>query len=1183
MTFLLNFKIKSHDKTDEKIHQCNKIIYPQQQQQQQNHNQNHINYNCTTKINEDNCYEKKYKSNDLSNSKQLNSSLKISNSKNIIQNKQKKLLEQKKKNELKRNYSNSNNNKEYWKRLLFTDLHVSSKSLDRTIDVLKKVRELSCLESINNIDSNKGPTPVIFLGDFWHQRNILHVRHIDRLLKEFEEWKKCSIETIFIPGNHDQVSIDGSVHGIQMFSLFPNFKVATDPIIDYRNGFAYLPWREQKEEQKQLFTNLSTIQPNQETSIHNKWTVFAHAEIKGAISNGGYKSNGKFQIEDLNIINNDGIGNKDNNNNNNSIRSCYLGHYHKRQQISNNFWYIGSPYQQNFGEMNDPHGVAFVDSDGIKPRFVDFNDLPRHHKLYFPFDLKETLELIKSKDIVEVKSTLDNMKSKEYIDSINSLPPFIDLRRVMINENSKKSKDNEKFNIINNTTTTTTNTTTTPIRFKLEDFLENYINQQVERNDLIEEAQLKKKLLYLGKEILSMVNEPTIVPMGRKVKIQKISVKDFCGLGGELELNLLAGTDNEKQLETINRMIMIRGEMGSGKSTIFEALVWCLYGNTSPKKQSSSSSSIKGDEVINDQSKQTIVKVELLIDDCKPIEIIRSKNRKLGSKIVINGLDDNIKQGVLDQQSLINNIIGLDYDCFRMSIYLGQGSISNFVTDTDKRKKELLSRIFSLGTCIPAAKLSKDLRKKKKSELDDLEKIISNEKSSLTTWSSIDFQKQLSDWSNQKSNNLLVLNQQLEKDLNSFNSFNNLIKDNNHNNDNNKLKNTKEKINEIYKLIKSLENEKDSIQRDSIRQSIQFNEKSTGCKYEIKQIQFEIKNLKDTINHLNQHLIENKCNQCGQTLKSDENNENTKQSIRDNIENSKIKVDQLENEIKELENKYSNSKLENDSLKKSYDEKKSNIQLELIDKQSELQSLNKQIEDYSKIEINLNYLKESINDRKRQIQQVEESLNPFDEKIKERQHNIEKLLKSIEINESLFKDIQSQLLNYQFWENGFNASGLPLMVLLNVIEQVETYANQFLSVLSKGRLFTKLSIDNQEELSLEIFELSSKDGGTLVPRSFYQLSGGQRRCVELSYSPFALSEVVYNHSGSRVTTIIIDELTNHLDSSVKPIICDLLRNLQEKDSVIVIDHDISVQSEFDQVFNLEKSFDSKKLKLNLIQ
>lgn len=75
-------------------------------------------------------------------------------------------------------------------------------------------------------------------------------------------------------------------------------------------------------------------------------------------------------------------------------------------------------------------------------------------------------------------------------------------------------------------------------------------------------------------------------------------------------------------------------------------------------------------------------------------------------------------EGVLDQQNLVNNIVGLDFDTWRMCVYLGQGispdvlavdnlqlasqrydagAVSNFVTDADKRRKELLSRALNLG------------------------------------------------------------------------------------------------------------------------------------------------------------------------------------------------------------------------------------------------------------------------------------------------------------------------------------------------------------------------------------------------------------------------------------------------------------------------------------------------------
>ncbi|KAM9966588.1 hypothetical protein ACTFIR_006808 [Dictyostelium discoideum] len=106
MTFLLNFKIKSHDKINEKI-QCNKIQQQQQQQQQQQY-PTHINIYNTIKnenINNNNNNniignEKRYVTNELSNSKQMNSPLKRSSSKNIVQQKQMKFLEKKNSEEL---------------------------------------------------------------------------------------------------------------------------------------------------------------------------------------------------------------------------------------------------------------------------------------------------------------------------------------------------------------------------------------------------------------------------------------------------------------------------------------------------------------------------------------------------------------------------------------------------------------------------------------------------------------------------------------------------------------------------------------------------------------------------------------------------------------------------------------------------------------------------------------------------------------------------------------------------------------------------------------------------------------------------------------------------------------------------------------------------------------------------
>ncbi len=86
---------------------------------------------------------------------------------------------------------------------------------------------------------------------------------VARLLQEFQQWNDEGVRATLIPGNHDQVcelnpyawivvaagspaaqqvSVDGLVHGVSMFGLFPNISIATRPIYDASNRLAFLPW-----------------------------------------------------------------------------------------------------------------------------------------------------------------------------------------------------------------------------------------------------------------------------------------------------------------------------------------------------------------------------------------------------------------------------------------------------------------------------------------------------------------------------------------------------------------------------------------------------------------------------------------------------------------------------------------------------------------------------------------------------------------------------------------------------------------------------------------------------------------------------------------------------------------------------------------------------------------------------
>eukprot|EP01133_Synstelium_polycarpum_P015957 gene15957-18971_t len=915
----------------------------------------------------------------------------------------------------------------------------------------------------------------------------------DALLEEFDKWHAAAIDTVLVPGNHDQVSVDGTVHGLQFLRLFDNFCVATDPIYDARQGVAYLPWREGKEAQRRLFDTLSDRKLGPEAP-NEKWTVFAHAEAPGALANGGYAAPGKVGQEQLG-----------------GLRATYLGHYHHRQRLPNNTWYIGSPYQQNFGEASSPHGLAIVTSDNVEPTFIDLDHLPRHHRLVFPVDFESGLatQKIRTNDIVEVRASKSSMASPAYLEATDSLPPLLDLRRVMIPNQptqSAQSPDAKDKTVQQQSRG----------HFKLDDFLGEYVESLASHLSPMERDHLAKE----GRDILDQIKETTITPMGRKVDVKRVEITDFCSINGKLEMDLGGRS-----------MIMVRGSMGVGKSSLFEALVWGLYGSTSPRKQATSSASIKGDEVINDAAKATKVVVELEVDG-KSVRIIRSKKRAQGSRVIIEGLDG-FKAGVADQQAAINNIVGLDYELFRMCVYLGQGAISNFVTDTDKRRKEMLTRAFSLALCLPAAKLARESRRRIESEVTTMDGKLERMRASLSTWQGIDYDSQIGQWESERKERIETMKKKQEADGLAIVEIKKLMA---MAGEDCPLK-TSERRDDLSNELAHMEYEQREWMDAFQSKSMLASEAAIKSSFEEESIKKELGTTNKSVQHLKMHAIVEK-------------------AALLQIELNKVMIRSKECVAK----------------KESLAKEKKEYMLAYTAKRTEITKALANIASKPAEQYRLEFLENSLQEQHYALEEIEAAVNPHLPQRLQKQTNVERLAREMRDVEEVLVETRKRLTTMQFWETGFGGDGIAMMALNSVVKEVEEYANEYLSVLSHGRLFSTLSIDG-DELAIQVFELDSKR--TLQERSFYQLSGGQRRCVELAYSPFALSQVIFNHIGCRVTLMVVDELTNHLDSTIKPVICELLRSLKDRENIVVVDHDQSVMSEFDHVFNLEVNPKSK--------
>ena len=188
--------------------------------------------------------------------------------------------------------------------IAFSDLHVSRRTIDTCIKVLRKVHEEA-------MDRNAG---VLFLGDFWHARGSLPVEPLNEVLDVFRSW---TCPTIMISGNHDQVNVGGDVHALKPIEAASDFiKVIDHPM--HFLGALFLPYRRDGREVQESID-----------SANRPRAIFAHVDVVGA------HMNETFQAQD-------GIH-----------PSCfpsnvpvYTGHYHKPHTVQGTaITYLGSPYQ----------------------------------------------------------------------------------------------------------------------------------------------------------------------------------------------------------------------------------------------------------------------------------------------------------------------------------------------------------------------------------------------------------------------------------------------------------------------------------------------------------------------------------------------------------------------------------------------------------------------------------------------------------------------------------------------------------------------------------------------------------------------------------------------------------------------------------------------------------------------
>jgi DNA repair exonuclease SbcCD nuclease subunit len=217
--------------------------------------------------------------------------------------------------------------------IIFSDLHLCEDSADTVFNEVLPGIELAALE--------RKDWEIAFLGDFWHIRYRVPVLLQNMVGSVFWRWRKAGLTVRLLPGNHDQVDIDGE-NALEVFDEYEGVRVYSTPMWD-KDGF-WIPYRQNPKDIEEALLNSADAKKRAEVSGKLPTipqVLFLHHGIRGAMMN-----ENRQDTEGLPI----GMFKE--------FQKILCGHYHKRQNVGKNLYYIGSPYQTKVDEANQEKGFA---------------------------------------------------------------------------------------------------------------------------------------------------------------------------------------------------------------------------------------------------------------------------------------------------------------------------------------------------------------------------------------------------------------------------------------------------------------------------------------------------------------------------------------------------------------------------------------------------------------------------------------------------------------------------------------------------------------------------------------------------------------------------------------------------------------------------------------------------------
>ena len=632
------------------------------------------------------------------------------------------------------------------------------------------------------------------------------------------------------------------------------------------------------------------------------------------------------------------------------------------------------------------------------------------------------------------------------------------------------------------------------------------------------------------------------------MKFTTLSVQNFLSIK-EAKIDL-----NDRGLvliEGINEDDPSAKSNGAGKSSIVDALCWCLYGKTAR--------GVSSDAVVNRKTKKNCCVSVLIQDGEDEYLVVRSrKHGKNGTGLAVSKVEtffDYCKSTALtkgttaETQTFVEELIGCPYEVFVAAVYAGQEAMPDLPSMTDKQLKTLIEEVIGVDRLTAAyAKANAKYRE----AVDAVQRAVFEEQklvdegNTQLAWQKDIFEKEQK-WGVErdiKRDALEIRHSHLLRDKLEESARVNKAKAD--------AMELQKHIDEVRKKLKKTEDERNAIA--ALRTDLLSKQYAAdGLRNDYLRVGNALKQRIDEVKSFDAK-IGTKCSECGKVYQAEDLAEakaivtKAAQDLAVEVRRANAAWQDAVKTVQEAEDKVNKVVLSDTrSLNLELDEclaKLRSIDCKPADYQSAIEQVEHQIEALS-----------VPNPYTDQLDKVNARINELNELIKNARAKIENRKK----NEEVFKGLTEV----------FGPKGVRAHILDTITPLLNDRTARYLDVLSDGKLravWTTLSMTKKGEVREQFnIAVSNEVGGG----TFESLSGGEKRKVRVACC-LALQEIVASRATKPIELFIADEVDHALDEAgVERLIGVLNEKAETCKSLFVISHN-PLRNWIDNVITIKK-------------